>query len=229
MTIGIMSNIVKISWDDSFEDDSFWHISHKSNLHKIGIKKGQKTLNNYYSNKSDAVFVGSMSYCLTEYPKYTKNGIYHLYKIDQWEMSGKKGEWVGTPPHNNTQKTDQFKCYDDIPPSSRRGDETITYYGQYKIKNGIAFPWKNGWEAKDITEQIIHLNRLNNQPQNPEEYVKVLVEISMMDKKALAQNGGKRFYTKRLKRKNLSPRDKWEQKRADDSKKRKLVKLLEKP
>ena len=51
----------------------------------------------------------------------------------------------------------------------------------------------------------------------------------MMDKKALAQNGGKRFYTKRLKRKNLSPRDKWEQKRADDSKKRKLLKLLEKP
>ena len=229
MTIGIMSKIVKLSWDDSFQDDSFWHISHKSNLHKIGIKKGQKTLNNYYSNKSNAVFVGSMSYCLTEYPKYTRNGIYHLYKIDNWYMSGKKGEWVGTPQHNNTQKTDQFKCYDDILPSNRRGDETITYYGQYKIKDGIAIPYKNGWESKDIVEQIIHLNRLNNQPQNPEEYVKVLVEISMMDKKALAQNGGKRFYTKRLKRKNLSPRDKWEQKRADDSKKRKLLKLLEKP
>ena len=223
-----MGKIVSLSWDDGFTDEAFWHISHKPNLHKLGIKRGQKTLNNYYSNISNAVFVGSMQYCLTEYPKYTRNGVYHLYKIDNWEMSGKKGEWVGTPQHNNTEKTDQFKVYDDILRKGDDDDPNIEYYGQYKIKDGIAFPWKNGWEAKDIAKQIIHLNRLNNQPQNPEQYVKVLVEISMMDKKALAQNGGKRFYTKRLKRKNLSPRDKWEQKRVDDSKRRKLVKLLQK-
>ena len=224
-----VSEIVKISWDDSFQDESFWHISHKSNLHKIGIKKGQKTLNNYYSNKSEAVFVGSMSYCLTEYPKYTRNGIYHLYKIDNWGMSGKKGKWVGQPNHNNTQKTEQFKCYEDILPNKDKDDSHIEYYGQYRIKDGIAFPWKNGWEAKDIADQIIHLSRLNNQPQNPEEYVKVLVEISMSNKKALAENNGERFYTKRLKRKNLSPRDEWEQKRAEDSKRRKLLELQKKP
>ena len=51
----------------------------------------------------------------------------------------------------------------------------------------------------------------------------------MMDKKALAQNNGKRFYTKRLKRKNLSPRDEWEQKRVEDSKRRKLLELQKKP
>ena len=224
-----MSKIVRLSWDDGFTDKAFWHISHKANLHKVGIKRGQKTLNNYYSNKSDAVFIGSMSYCLTEYPKYTKNGIYHLYKIDNWEMSGKKGEWVGTPQHNNTEKTDQFKCYDDILRKGDDDDPTIEYYGQYKIKDGIAFPWKNGWEKKNIADQIIHLNRLNNQPQNPEQYVKVLCEISMSDKEGLASNGGKRFYTKRLKRKNLSPRDKWEQKRAEDSKRRKVLDLLKKP
>ena len=223
-----VSEIIKISWDDSFAEESFWHISHKANLHKIGIKKGQKTLNNYYSSKSDAVFIGSMEYCLAEYPKYTKNGIYHLYKIDNWYMSGKKGKWVGAPQHNNTKKTDQFKCYDDILPNRNDDDPNIEYYGQYKIKDGIAFPWKNGWEAKDIEKKIIKQFQLNNKKQNPEEYVKVLVEISMTDKKALAQNGGKRFYTKRLKRKNLQPRDRWEQKRVDDSKKRKLVKLLQK-
>ena len=51
----------------------------------------------------------------------------------------------------------------------------------------------------------------------------------MMDKKALVQNGGKRFYTKRLKRKNLQPRDRWEQKMAEDSKRRKLLDLQKKP
>ena len=224
-----MSNIVRLSWDDGFQDKAFWHISHKANLHKVGIRRGQKTLNNYYSNKSNAVFIGSMLYCLTEYPKYTKNGIYHLYKIDNWEMSGTKGEWVGTPQHNNTQKTDQFKCYADILPNANKDDSNIEYYGQYKIKSGIAFPWKNGWEDKNIEDKIVKQNRSNNKKENPEEYVKVLVEISMMNKEALAQNGGKRFYTKRLKRKNLSPRDKWEQKRCEDSKKRKIIKLLTKP
>ena len=47
----------------------------------------------------------------------------------------------------------------------------------------------------------------------------------MNDHKALAQNGGKRFYTKRLKRKNLAPKDEWEQKRVDDSRRRKLLEL----
>jgi hypothetical protein len=224
-----MGNVVALSWDDGFAEEAFWHISHKPNLHKSGIKKGHKTLNNYYSNKSSAVFIGSMSYCLTEYPKYTKNGIYYLYKINAWEMSRKKGEWVGTPRHNNTQKTDQFKCYDDIPALPKPGNKAIEYYGRYKIKNGLAFPWKNGWEAEDIQNQIIHLNRLNTQPQNPEDWVKILVEIPMSNKKALAQNGGKRFYTKRLKRKNLKQKDKWEAKRSKDSKKRKLLDLQKKP
>jgi len=224
-----VSKIVRLSWDDGFTDKAFWHISHKANLHKVGIKRGQKTLNNYYSNKSDAVFVGSMSYCLTEYPKYTKNGIYHLYKLDPWVMSGKKGEWVGAPQHNNTEKTDQFKIYDDILQDTSEDDPNIEYYGQYKIKDGIAFPWKNGWEEKNIEKKIIKQFRLNNKKLNPEEYVKVLVEISMSNKKALAENNGERFYTKRLKRKNLSPRDEWEQKRAEDSKRRKLLKLQQKP
>ena len=223
-----MSEIINFSFNDGWADDSVWHMSHKPNLDKLGIRRGQKTLNNYYSNISDAVFVGSFEYCLIEYPKYTRNGIYYLYKIDSWAMYSKKGEWVGRPNHNNTKKTDQFKCYDDIPPVSDR-DRRIEYYGKYKIKDGVAVPYKNGWEAKDIADQISHLNRLNNQPQNPEEYVKVLVEISMMDKKALAQNGGKRFFTKRLKRKNLQPRDEWEQKRAEDSRHIKLLDLLKKP
>ena len=42
-----MSKIVRLSWDDGFTDEAFWHISHKPNLHKAGIKRGQKTLNNY--------------------------------------------------------------------------------------------------------------------------------------------------------------------------------------
>ena len=224
-----VSKIIKISWDDSFHDDSFWHISHKPNLHKLGIKRKQKTLDCPYNSGDNCVLVGSMKYCLTERPQYLRNGIYHLYKIDQWEMSGKKGEWVGHPQHNNTKKTEQLRVYDDIIQTNRRDDPNIEYYGQYKIKGGIAFPWKNGWEAKDIADQIIHLNRLNTQPQNPEQYVKVLVEISMMDKKSLAQNGGKRFYTKRLKRKNLQPIDVWEQKRIEDSKCRKLLELQKKP
>ena len=222
-----MSNIISFSFDDGWEEDSVWHISHKPNLDKLGIKRGQKTLNNYYSNISNAVFVGSMQYCLAEYPKYTRNGIYYLYSIDSWHMYGKKGEWVGRPNHNNTKKTDQFKCYDDIPPTSR--DRGIEYYGKYKIKDGIAIPYKNGWEAKGISDLIIKQHKRNNKKQNPEEYVKVLVEISMMDKKALAQNGGKRFFTKRLKRKNLQPRDEWEQKRAEDSKRKKLLELQKKP
>ena len=76
-----VSEIIKFSFDDGWEDDSVWHMSHKPNLHKSGIRRKQKTLNNYYSNISDAVFVGSLEYCLIEYPKYTRNGIYYLYKI----------------------------------------------------------------------------------------------------------------------------------------------------
>jgi hypothetical protein len=131
--------------------EAFWHISQKPNLHKLGIKKGQKTLNNYYSNKSDAVFVGSMAYCLTEYPKYTKNGIYHLYKISPWGISGKRGEWVGQPNRNNTQKTEQFKCYDDI--LLNRHGENIKYYGQYRIKNGLAEPHR-----KALTEKVLQFD-----------------------------------------------------------------------
>ena len=224
-----MSEIIKISWDDSFHDDSFWHISHKSNLHKLGIKRKTKTLDCPYNSGDNCVLVGSMKYCLTERPQYLRNGIYHLYKIDSWEMSGKDGEWVGTPQHNNTKKTEQLRVYDDILRKGDDDDPTIEYYGQYKIKGGIAFPWKNGWEDKTIEKKITKQFRLNNKKQNPEEYVKVLVEISMMDKKALAQNGGKRFYTKRLKRKNLSPKDRWEQKRVEDSKGRKLLELQKKP
>ena len=144
-------------------------------------------------------------------------------------MSGKKGEWVGHPQHNNTEKTEQLKVYDDILRKGDDDDSNIEYYGQYKIKNGIAFPWKNGWENKNIEKKIIKQFRLNNKKQNPEEYVKVLVEISMSNKKALAENNGERFYTKRLKRKNLAPRDIWEQKRAEDSKRRKFLELLKKP
>ena len=224
-----MSNIVRISWDDGFQDESFWHLSHKPNLHKLGIKRKTKTLDCHFGSGDNCVLVGSMKYCLTERPQYLRNGIYHLYKIDSWEMSGKDGEWVGTPQHNNTKKTEQLRVYDDIPASKRRDDPTIEYYGQYKIKDGIAFPWKNGWEAKNIEKKIIKQFRLNNKKQNPEEWVKVLVEISMNDHKALAQNGGERFYTKRLKRKNLAPKDEWEQKRCDDSRRRKLLKLQQKP
>ena len=144
-------------------------------------------------------------------------------------MCGKKGEWVGERQHNNTKKTEQLRVYDDILRKGDDDDPTIEYYGQYKIKGGIAFPWRNGWEAKDIGDQITHLHRLNTQPQNPEQYVKVLCEISMMDKKALAQNNGKRFYTKKLKRKNLAPKDRWEQKREDDARHRKLLELQKKP
>ena len=224
-----MSNIVRISWDDGFQDESFWHLSHKPNLHKLGIKRKTKTLDCHFGSGDNCVLVGSMKYCLTERPQYLRNGIYHLYKIDSWEISGKDGEWVGRPQHNNTQKTEQLRVYYDIPVSKRRDDPTIEYYGQYKIKDGIAFPWKNGWEAKNIEKKIIKQFRLNNKKQNPEEWVKVLVEISMNDHKALAQNGGKRFYTKRLKRKNLTPKDEWEQKRCDDSRRRKLLKLQQKP
>ena len=147
-----VSEIIKFSFDDGWEDDSVWHMSHKPNLDKLGIRRGQKTLNNYYSNISDAVFVGSLEYCLIEYPKYTRNGIYYLYKIDSREMYGKKGEWVGTPNHNNTKKTDQFKCYEDINPSylHRKG---VGYYGQYKIKGGLAIPYKNGWEEKNVEKK----------------------------------------------------------------------------
>ena len=224
-----MSNIVRISWDDGFQDESFWHLSHKPNLHKLGIKRKNKALDCHFGSGDNCVLVGSMKYCLTERPQYLRNGIYHLYKIDSWEMSGKDGEWVGRPQHNNTQKTEQLRVYYDIPVSKRRDDPTIEYYGQYKIKDGIAFPWKNGWEAKNIEKKIIKQFQLNNKKPNPEEYVKVLVEISMSDKKALAQKGGKRFYTKRLKRKNLTPKDEWEQKRCDDSRRRKLLKLQQKP
>ena len=83
--------------------------------------------------------------------------------------------------------------------------------------------------AKNIEKKIIKQFRLNNNKQNTEEYVKVLVEISMSDTKALAQNNGKRFYTKRLKRKNLQPKDMWAQKRADDSKGNKLLELQKRP
>lgn len=221
-----MSNIVKISWDDSFCDDSFWHISHKPNLHKLGIKRKTKTLDCPYNIGDNCVLVGSMKYCLTERPQYLRNGIYHLYKISQWEVSGKKGEWVGHPQHNNTKKTEQLKVYDDI--SLNRHGENIEYYGQYKIKSGLAFPWKNGWEDKNIEKKIIKQFRLNKDKKNPEEYVKVLVEIPMSNKIALAENGGKRFFTKRLKRKNLQPRDRWEQKMTEDSKRRKLLELLTK-
>ena len=224
-----MSNIVRISWDDGFQDESFWHLSHKPNLHKLGIKRKIKTLDCPYNSGDNCVLVGSMKYCLTERPQYLRNGIYHLYKIDSWEMSGKNGEWVGKPQHNNTQKTEQLRVYDDIIQTNRRDDPTIEYYGQYKIKGGIAFPWKNGWENKNIEKKITKQFRLNTKKQNPEEYVKVLVEISMSNEKALAENNGKRFYTKRLKRKNLAPRDEWEQKRADDSRRRKLLKLQQKP
>ena len=222
-----MSEIIKISWDDSFCDDSFWHISHKPNLHKLGIKRKTKTLDFPYNSGDNCVLVGSMQYCLTERPQYLRNGIYHLYKINNWEMSGKKGEWVGQRQHNNTKKTEQLRVYDDI--SLNRHGENIEYYGQYKIKGGIAFPWKNGWEDKNIEKRVIKQFRLNNDKKNPEDWVKVLVEIPMSNKKALAQNKGKRFFTKRLKRKNLQPRDRWEQKRADDSKRRKLLDLQKKP
>ena len=225
-----MSNIVRISWDDGFQDESFWHLSHKPNLHKLGIKRKTKTLDCHFGSGDNCVLVGSMKYCLTERPQYLRNGIYHLYKIDSWGMSGKDGEWVGTPQHNNTKKTEQLRVYDDILPKEKFDDDSnIEYYGQYKIKDGIAFPWKNGWEAKNIEKKIIKQFRLNNKKENPEEWVKVLVEISMNDHKALAQNGGKRFYTKRLKRKNLTPKDEWEQKRCDDSRRRKLLKLQQKP
>jgi len=138
--------MVTLSYKDTFDQASFWHISQKQSLHKSGIKKGQKTLNNYYSSKSDAVFVGSMDYCLKEYPKYTKNGIYYLYKIHRIEMHGKKGEWVGSSRDKNTKKTDQFKCYDNIEPINDR----IQYYGRYKIKNGFAVPYNKG---KKMTEK----------------------------------------------------------------------------
>jgi len=225
-----MSNIVRISWDDGFQDESFWHLSHKPNLHKLGIKRKTKALDCHFGSGDNCVLVGSMKYCLTERPQYLRNGIYHLYKIDSWEMSGKNGEWVGKPQHNNTEKTEQLKVYGDILPKGKFDDDSnIKYYGQYKIKGGIAFPWKNGWENKNIEKKIIKQFRLNNKKENPEEWVKVLVEISMNDHKALAQNGGKRFYTKRLKRKNLAPKDEWEQKRCNDSRRRKLLKLQQKP
>jgi len=222
-----MSNIVRISWDDGFQDESFWHLSHKPNLHKLGIKRKTKTLDCPHNSGDNCVLVGSMKYCLTERPQYLRNGVYHLYKISGWEISGKRGEWVGHPNHNNTRKTEQLRVYDDI--SLNRHGENIEYYGRYKIKGGIAFPWKNGWEAKNIEKKITKQFRLNNDKKNPEEYVKVLVEIPMSNKKALAQNNGERFFTKRLKRKNLSPKDIWEQKRADDSKRRKLLDLQKKP
>lgn len=152
-----MSKIIRFSFGDGWEDNSAWHISHKSNLHKSGVRRGQKTLNNYYSNISDAVFVGSLEYCLTEYPKYTKNGIYHLYKIDSWLMYGKKGEWVGKLNHNNTKKTDQFKCYDDILPTKR--GRKIEYYGGYKIKNGLAIPHKNGLDLEKQAYEL-HVYRI---------------------------------------------------------------------
>ena len=222
-----MSEIIKFSFDDGWEDDSVWHMSHKPNLHKLGIRRGQKTLNNYYSNISDAVFVGSLEYCLTEYPKYTKNGIYHLYKINSWHMYGKKGEWVGTPNHNNTKKTDQFKCYEDILPTTR--DKHLEYYGRYKIKNGLAIPHKNGWEVENVEEKIAKQNHANNKKPNPEAWTKVLVEISMQDKKALKANGGKRFYTKRVKKKNLKPMNETQQRIVERSKRKKLLKLQTKP
>ena len=97
------------------------------------------------------------------------------------------------------------------------------------------YEWETGVSKSNINLIVSLLSRLNkqfqlnNKKQNPEEYVKVLVEISMSDKEGLARNGGKRFYTKRLKRKNLAPKDMWEQKRAEDSKRRKLLELLKKP
>ena len=108
-------------------------------------------------------------------------------------------------------------------------DRGIEYYGKYKIKDGLAIPHKNGWEVKGISDLIVKQHKRNNEKQNPEDWVKVLVEIPMSNKKALAQNGGARFFTKRLKRKNLSPKDEWEQKRADDSRRRKLLDLQKNP
>ena len=219
-----VSEIIKFSWDEGWEDKCVYHISHKANLHKVGIKRGQKTLNNHYPNTSDGVFIGSMGYCLTEYPKYARNGIYHLYKIDSWEVSGKKGEWVGKPAFScYTHKTEQFKVYDNILP--RRCE----YYGQYKIKGGIAIPYKNGWEDKDIEKKIVKQNRLNNKKPNPEEWTKVLVEIPMSNKKALAENGGKRFFTKRVKQKNLQPRGEAGDRLVNTAKRKKLLELLKKP
>ena len=223
-----VSEIIKFSYDNGWEDDSVWHMSHKPNLHKLGIRRGQKTLNNYYSNISDAVFVGSLEYCLIEYPKYTRNGIYHLYKIDSWEMYGKRGEWVGTPNHNNTKKTDQFKCYEDINPTHRK-EKGIEYYGRYKIKNGLAIPHKNGWEEKDVEKKIVKQNHANNEKPNPEAWTKVLVEIPMSNKKALKENGGKRFYTKRLKKKNLQPMNETQKRIVERSKHKKLLKFQLKP
>ena len=226
-----MSEIIRFSFDDGWDDDSVWHMSHKPNLHKLGIRRGQKTLNNYYSNISDAVFVGSFEYCLIEYPKYTRNGIYYLYKIDGWEMHGKKGKWVGTPRHNNTKKTDQFKCYEDIIDSTHHAkrDKNIECYGRYKIKGGLAIPYKNGWEDKDVEKRIIKQNMLNNKKPNPEDWTKVLVEIPMSNKKALKENGGKRFYTKRLKKKNLKPMSENQRRIVERSKHNKLLNLQKKP
>ena len=223
-----VSEIIKFSFDDGWEDDSVWHISHKPNLHKLGIRRGQKTLNNYYSNISDAVFVGSLEYCLIEYPKYTRNGIYHLYKIDSWGMYGKKGKWVGKPNHNNTKKTDQFKCYEDIL-STPRKDKSIEYYGQYKIKNGVAIPYKNGWEHKNVEKKIVKQNHANNEKPNPEDWTKVLVEIPMSNKEALKENKGKRFYTKRLKKKNLKPMNENQRRIVERGKRKKLLNLQTKP
>jgi len=219
-----VSEIIKFSFDDGWEDDSVWHMSHKPNLDKLGILRGKKTLNNYYSNISDAVFVGSLEYCLIEYPKYTRNGIYYLYKINSWEMYGKYGKWVGTPNHNNTKKTDQFKCHEDINPTHRK-DKGIECYGRYKIKGGLAIPYKNGWEEKNVEKKIVKQNHANNEKPNPEAWTKVLVEIPMSNKKALKENGGKRFYTKRLKKKNLKPMDETQRRIVERSKHKKLLKL----
>ncbi|MBK23470.1 MAG: hypothetical protein CME70_05635 [Halobacteriovorax sp.] len=127
-----MSKIVILSLGDAFDGDSFWHISPKSDLHRVGIRKGQKTLNNCVSNKSSAIYLGSKSYCLTEYPTYTKDGTYHLYKIDSDSMIGKRGEWVGSCKLNKASRPDQFKCRDDIIPPKER----IEYFGRYDIKDG---------------------------------------------------------------------------------------------
>ena len=218
-----MSDIVTFNWDDNWEDDSSYHISHKPNLHKVGIKRGQKTLNNSRPNTSDGVFVSSITYCLTEYPKYARNGIYHLYKINWNGVAYKKGEWVGKQRFSaRTYKTDQFKCHEDIL-------EGVRYYAQYKIKNGIAIPYKNGWEDKNIEKRIIKQFRLNNKKLNPEDWTKVLVEIPMSNKKALAENNGKRFYTKRVKRKNLKPRSEAGDRLVDTAKRKKLLELQKKP
>ena len=57
-------------------------------------------------------------------------------------MYARKGEWIGKTNHYNTKKTDQFKCYEDIPPTSKTARHGVEYYGQYKIKNGIAIKAK---------------------------------------------------------------------------------------